>query len=85
VIWEEAIQEAGFTRIREASLSYAFTPAKGVKRLECILTGRNLYTFTKYKGFDPETNTAGQSVIRGIDFGSYPIPRVLQFSVVATF
>jgi len=85
VIWEEAVQDASFTRIRELSLGYSFTPVRGIKKLECILIGRNLYTFTKYVGFDPETNTAGQSIIRGIDFGSYPIPRVLQFSVVATF
>jgi TonB-linked SusC/RagA family outer membrane protein len=85
VIWEEAVEDAGFTRIREASLGYAFTPSRYLKRLECILTGRNLYTFTKYAGFDPETNTAGQSILRGVDYGSYPIPRVLQFSLVATF
>jgi TonB-linked SusC/RagA family outer membrane protein len=85
VIWEDAVQDASFTRIRECSLGYAFTPSGRIKRLECILSGRNLYTFTNYEGFDPETNTAGQSVIRGVDYSSYPIPRVLQFSVVATF
>jgi TonB-linked SusC/RagA family outer membrane protein len=85
VIWEDAVQDASFTRIRECSLGYAFTPSGRIKRLECILSGRNLYTFTNYEGFDPETNTAGQSVIRGVDYSSYPNPRVLVFSVVATF
>jgi hypothetical protein len=85
VIWEEVVQDGSFTRIRECAISYSFTPSKGIKKLDCILSGRNLYTFTKYAGFDPETNTAGQSIVRGVDFGSYPIPRVLQFTVVAHF
>jgi hypothetical protein len=85
VIWEEAVQDGSFTRIRECAISYAFMPKKGIRQLECILSGRNLYTFTKYKGYDPETSTAGQSIIRSVDYGSYPIPRVLQFTLVAHF
>ena len=85
VIWEDAVEDASFTKIRELSLSYQLNGLKGIKGMEFILTGRNLFTFTKYDGADPETSTAGQSIVRGTDYGSYPIPRVIQFTIIATF
>lgn len=85
VIWEEAVEDASFTKIRELSLSYQLNGLKGIKGMEFILTGRNLFTITKYDGADPETSTPGQSILRGTDYGSYPIPRVIQFTIVTTF
>jgi len=85
VIWEEAVEDGSFTKIRELSFSYQLNGLKGIKGMEFILTGRNLFTFTRYEGADPETNTAGQSIIRGTDYGSYPIPRIIQFTIVTTF
>ena len=85
VIWEEAVEDASFTKIRELSLSYQLNRLKGIRGMEFILTGRNLFTFTNYDGADPETNTAGQSIVRGTDYGSYPIPRVIQFTIITTF
>ena len=85
VIWEESVEDASFTKIRELSLSYQLNGLKGIKGMEFILTGRNLFTFTKYDGADPETSTAGQSIVRGTDYGSYPIPRVIQFTIITTF
>jgi hypothetical protein len=84
-VQEEAVEDASFTKVREVSISYTLHRLKGVKGMEFILSGRNLYTFTRYDGFDPETNTAGQSIIRGTDYGSYPIPRVVQFSIITSF
>ncbi len=84
-IQEEAVEDASFTKIRTISLSYKWSGLKGIRSMEFVLTGRNLFTFTSYDGFDPETSTAGQSIIRGTDYGSYPIPRVVQFTIVTTF
>jgi TonB-linked SusC/RagA family outer membrane protein len=85
VIWEEAVEDASFTKIRELSLSFQLNRLKGIKGMEFVLTGRNLFTFTKYDGADPETSTAGQSIVRGTDYGSYPVPRVIQFTIITTF
>jgi TonB-dependent starch-binding outer membrane protein SusC len=50
------------------------------------LLGRNLVSFDDYSGYDPETNSAGQSSkVRGDDFGNIPIPRVFQIGVNASF
>ena len=85
VIWEAAVQDASFTKIRELSISYQWNGIKAINGMEFIFTGRNLFTITSYDGYDPETNSAGQSIVRGNDVGNYPIPRVIQFSIVTKF
>jgi hypothetical protein len=84
-ISESAVEDGSFTRIREASLSYNWNNLKHLGSLEFILSGRNLVNFTSYNGFDPENSTAGQSIVRGIDYFTVPTSRVIQFSVIATF
>ena len=84
---EFRVDPGSYTKLREVSLSYALpqiTPA--IKRLSVALIGRNLYSWDKYTGFDPETNAGGNNdLIRGIDFGNVPIPRTYQVKLTATF
>jgi TonB-linked SusC/RagA family outer membrane protein len=86
-IEEFRIDDGSYVKIREVSLSYRLPNIlKGVRNLQFTLTGRNLYSFDDYNGYDPETNAAGQSsTLRGIDFGNVPIPRSYQFMVKANF
>ena len=64
--------------------------------VDLTLSGRNLYVWTDYSGYDPEINLFGtnagglQSVQttaadRGFDFGGYPIPRVWSLSARSHF
>ena len=51
-------ESADFTRIKDVSLAYDL-PANivskfGLNKLKIFFTGRNLYTFTKWRGLDPE-------------------------------
>jgi hypothetical protein len=85
IIHEEFVEDGSFVKIREISLSYALTGIKGIGGLEFVLSGRNLFVFTDYTGYDPETNSAGQSYLRGLDFAPNPIPRVIQGSIIARF
>jgi TonB-dependent starch-binding outer membrane protein SusC len=47
----------------------------------------NLYTITKYWGFDPEVNTSGQSDVTnfGIDNGGFPVAKSLILGLQVTF
>ena len=40
-----------------------------------FLSGRNLKTWTKYTGYNPDVNSAGQSanVVMGVDYYAYPL------------
>ena len=53
-------EDASFLRLKDVSLAYelpnTLTKRLNVSKLKVYVTGRNLATFTKYKGLDPEIN-----------------------------
>jgi hypothetical protein len=53
-----ALQDASFFRVSNVTLSYTFpaqlTRKAFIENLRLYVTGNNLLTFTKYKGYDPE-------------------------------
>ena len=54
----------------------------GISRLQPYATVTNLFTFTKYLGFDPEVNQWGNSGnVQGMDYGTYPQTRSFIFGV----
>lgn len=86
-IQEFRIDNGSFVKLREVSLSYDFGKVfQGLNSLTVSLGGRNLISWDNYKGYDPEVNASGQStVLRGIDFGTIPIPRTYNLTVRAKF
>ena len=92
------IEDATFMRIRNIQIGYAIpsdklkTMTKGaITRFRIYIAAQNLFTFTSYKGFDPEV-TRGQSfqkgetpLANGQDGGSSPQPRIIQFGWQVTF
>ncbi len=99
-IFEYWIEDGSFVKLRELSASYKFDqlPIRRVfgDGVDLTLSGRNLYVWTNYSGYDPEinlfgTNAGGRESVqttaadRGFDFGGYPIPRVWSLSAKVTF
>jgi TonB-linked SusC/RagA family outer membrane protein len=84
-IQEEHVQDGSFTKLREVAISYTLKKLKFAENMKISLIGRNLISWDDYVGFDPEINASGQSVIRGNDFGAFPIPRVFQISLITNF
>ncbi len=99
-IFEYWVEDGSFVKLRELSASYTLdiAPVRRFFRegVDLSLSGRNLYVWTDYSGYDPEINLFGtnagglQSVQttaadRGFDFGGYPIPRVWSLSARFTF
>ena len=70
------MEDADFVKFRELSLTYD-APANwatriGASSLSFTIAGRNLATWTKYKGLDPELNEAGQNNFTTADFLTQP-------------
>ena len=84
-IQEDHVQDGTFTKIREVALSYTLNKLKFAQSLKISMVGRNLFSFDDYPGFDPEISSAGQSIVRGDDFGAFPIPRTIQLSFIVNF
>ena len=84
---EFRIDDGSYVKLREVALSYALPSfTKYISALSLAVVGRNLYSWDHYSGFDPETSAGGSSdLLRAIDFGNVPIPRVYQLKLSATF
>jgi TonB-dependent starch-binding outer membrane protein SusC len=74
-------EDATFLRLRNISIGFdvaKFITIKGVRKCQVVLSARNLYTKTKYTGFDPEINSgavtgdAASAWDRGTDHNTMP-------------
>jgi TonB-linked SusC/RagA family outer membrane protein len=82
------VEDGSFVKLRELSLSYSFDQQWlrdrfNFSTIDVRIAGRNLKTWTKYKGLDPEANLGGAEwVTQGTDFFNSPQTRsfVLSFS-----
>mgnify|MGYP002347208482 FL=1 len=81
------LQDASFVRLKNVSIGYTFN--KNVTRIgdfHIYVSGQNLLTSTKYKGYDPETtSTTTSDVSTGIDTGVTPTARTFTFGAQLSF
>lgn len=72
------VEDASFIRIQNVQLGYTLnnkvSEKIGITKLRLYTSVNNLYTFTKYRGFDPSASS-GSPIGGGIDYGFYPTPR----------
>ncbi len=76
-------EDASFVRLRNVQIGFDLSKIVNVpvlRRAQLVLSGRNLLTFTKYTGFDPEVSsgTGGSAWDRGTDHNTMPNLRSYQ-------
>ncbi|HYW96298.1 MAG TPA: TonB-dependent receptor, partial [Bacteroidales bacterium] len=76
-----AIEDGSFLRINNVTVGYSlpekFLRKTFIKSLRIYATGNNLFTFTKYSGYDPEVNTRTSTFLTpGVDYSAYPRSRM---------
>lgn len=83
------IQDASYLRLRNVNLAYDFNKSFAEKLrlrgLRVYVTGTNLFTITKYTGYDPETSSEGTGLTKGGDYLGYPTARTFIFGANFTF
>jgi TonB-linked SusC/RagA family outer membrane protein len=89
-IYEEYVENGSFVKLREVALSKRFAGTwlrdVGAESVVLRLAGRNLRTWTGYRGLDPEVNLfSAQTVARGVDFATIPLPRTFTASLSFAF
>lgn len=57
-----SVEDGSYTKLREVSVSYRMGEIGGVGDWTFGLVGRNLYTWTDFRGFDPEVGITGQQL-----------------------
>ncbi|WP_294822485.1 TonB-dependent receptor [uncultured Flavobacterium sp.] len=79
VISDYFVEDASYLRIQNVQLGYTFDEnmigKSGISKVRLYVGVNNLYTFTKYMGYDPGASS-GAPIGSGIDYGFYPIPRM---------
>ena len=79
--------DASYTRIKDVTLSYAFPQqvlnVLHLSNLTAYVSGRNLYTFTSWKGWDPEADIT-QRGWGGYE-NNYPMTKSFVFGLNVTF
>ena len=83
------VEDGSFAKLREISVTYTldnqtFRNLTGFSSADIRIAGRNLKTWTKYTGFDPEVNLGGAEFLtQGLDYFINPPTRsfVLSFSL----
>ncbi|MBR5678057.1 MAG: TonB-dependent receptor [Paludibacteraceae bacterium] len=76
------IEDGSYLRLKNLQIGYTF-PLKWTQKFRCsrlrlYATASNLFTITKYKGYDPEVGG-------GVDYGNYPQSRTFTFGLNANF
>jgi TonB-dependent starch-binding outer membrane protein SusC len=85
------MEDGSYLRFKAVSIGYNFPKSVlnklKISNLRIYANANNLYTFTKYKGFDPEVNhnNVGNNIQVGYDIGTYPNSRNYTFGVNANF
>jgi hypothetical protein len=89
LVSSQFLEDGSFVKLREISLGYTLDgrwirQGLGVSSVDVRVAGRNLATWTKYNGIDPETNLGGAEVAaQGIDYFNNPQTRsfVISFGI----
>jgi len=84
------VEDGSYLRIQNVSLSYDL-PSQIFKnsiisKMRLYVNVQNLYTWTKYSGFDPALGNLDQNItLSGIDLGRYPVPRTTSMGLNLEF
>lgn len=79
---ERWIEKGSYIRLKNLTLGYTFSNAGVFDHIRVYLTATNLFTITKYSGFDPEVSSfTGSDAQLGTDFNSYPSSRVISLGI----
>lgn len=85
-----AVEDGSFLRLNNLTIGYSL-PEKLLKKINfeqirLYLTGYNLFTWTKYTGYDPEVDSRRSSPLTpGVDWSAYPRSRSFNMGINITF
>jgi TonB-linked SusC/RagA family outer membrane protein len=84
------VEDGTYMRLKNITLGYnapaALISRLAIKDLRAYISATNLFTITKYSGYDPEVSSYNLSdAQRGVDFGNYPSSRIFTFGFDISF
>lgn len=81
------IEDGDFLRLTNVQLTYTlpqtWTERLKLGSLSAFVNAENLVTITGYDGLDPDVG--GYATLRGVDWGNYPLPRIISGGINVGF
>src|SRR5207237_10500762 len=83
------IEDGSFLRLGEITLGYRLpsrlVQMSGLDEARLYVSGRNLKTWTKYSGYNPDVSSSGTAanVVTGVDYYAYPLARTFSLGLSA--
>ncbi|GAB3918621.1 TonB-dependent receptor [Larkinella terrae] len=85
-VTSQVVEDGSYLRCKNLTLGYTLPRIKGLQLVRVYVSTNNLFTITKYSGFDPEVNTyAGSNTAIGIDNLVYPQAKSFLGGLQVTF
>jgi len=87
---ERWVEDASYVRVKNITLGYTL-PSNllekyGISRVKVYGSATNMFTITKYTGYDPEVSSFNDNDAQiGIDLGTYPTAKTITFGINLTF
>jgi TonB-linked SusC/RagA family outer membrane protein len=82
------VEDGSFVRLQNVQVGYSLSSLDaekfGLDKLRLYLSASNLFTLTKYKGYDP-TASSGNPLGGGLDNGFYPSPKTFIIGLNVNF
>jgi len=84
------LESGSYLRMKTLQIGYTFSEGLSKKMritsLRAYLSGDNVFTITKYTGFNPDIGRSGSIFDRGVDFGhvAYPLARTISLGLQLT-
>jgi len=83
------IVDGSYIRVKNIMLGYTLpknvSRKLSIQKIRLYVSAQNYFTFTKYKGYDPEVNYRASNTTLGTDYASYPMAKSLTAGLNITF
>ncbi len=83
------VMDGSYIRIKNIMFGYnlptTVTQKLNIQKLRMYVSAQNLFTFTNYRGFDPEVNYKTSNANQGTDYASYPTAKSVTVGLNVAF
>lgn len=84
------LENGSYFRLKRIEIGYQLSPdftksRLGIERARIYVSAENLFTSTKYSGFNPDLGNGGNPLSRGNDWGGFPIQRAILAGITVSF
>ena len=82
------VYDGSYIKLKNIALTYHFPQTwfgTAIKDLQAYVSGQNVFTITKYPGYDPEISNMTNGITQGLETATIPNPRSVTFGIRAGF